>query len=116
MPTVKVTIRTNDPEIPPHEVEGFAPTHLPDSLLIVTRPHVFADGKWAERDGWCITHRPSGMHLGKVTWPTRAAALDVLDKCDQTFPAWPAAIGKVDDPATIACAYKFKVALGKLAA
>lgn len=99
-----------DSDVPRLQVETFS-GDVGDALY-VTKNHVYVDGKWAEREGWRITHAPTGKALGPNTLATRDEALALLARCDPEFPAWPLATDLPDCAATKACAYKFRVAVG----
>jgi hypothetical protein len=106
---VTVTIRANDPEILPHELDGFVP--FADCPLAVIRAQRYLDGSWQTQDGWSITHRPTGFKIGQRTWRTRKEAMLVLLACNPKFPAWSLAKGSKDDPATVACSTFFRAAM-----
>jgi hypothetical protein len=105
-----VTIRTKDATTPPHVMAGVVP--FEGSPLAVTKVAVWKRARWVELDDrYHITHIPTGWHIGGAEWKTQAAAFEVLERCEPSFPAWRLAIGKKEDPATVACAVKFKMAL-----
>lgn len=108
MMQVTVLLRTREPDVPPREAKGFVPSL--DCPLAVT-PSVHFDEtrrQWSGRGTWQITQRALGFNLGRREWSTVEEAMAVLERCDPTFAAWPLATGDKGDPATKACAVKFR--------
>lgn len=68
------------------------------------------DKRWNIRDGWVITHVPTGYSIRGKEFDTVDEALEFISRLDPQFPAWPLAIGGTDDIATIACHQKFLLA------
>lgn len=116
MTKVPVTIRTRHfPDVPPLETEGELP--YADCPLAVTRRYKWDNrtNSWDDIGRWCITHRPTGLCLTAdlYNWPSSKQAMAALNRCDPTFPAWPLCTGDKTDIATIACRFKFRVAMGE---
>lgn len=103
-----VPIASDDSTVPPYTADGLVP--FPDSPLAVTRVHIHTNSVWAERDGFCIAHRPTGLQLGSRRWSSEAEAMAVLLKCEPEFPAWP--IAGTNEGAKAACKFKFRMAHG----
>lgn len=103
---IRVTLRSRL-AAPPHVADGWIP--FVDCPLAVTNVHG-CEGGWRALSEFCITHRPTGFVCGKGEWPTIEAAMVVLLACDPTFPAWALATSDVRGAATVACAYKYRMA------
>ncbi len=110
MKRIPVILRSrDDPGVPAHETQGWVPA--PDCPLAITRVFNWKGSRWFEDKKWRVTHRPTGWGLGQNAWSTRKEAEAVLLACDPDFPAWVVCTGAKDDPATVACAVKFRAAV-----
>lgn len=116
---VSVTITPHEKTATPAQVIGYAPSDA--SPLAVTR-HLYWDKAerewflWEEGDGYCITHRPTGLNLGPGDgkglrngkpgiWYSLADAWSVLLRCEPDAPEW--SVAGTDERAREACRARF---------
>lgn len=107
--SVLVTLRTQDNTATPHQVAGTAP-HV-DSPLAVVPVHIWdkATDTWCRADGYCVTHRPTGMRL-PLDFATLELAMAALGRAMPGFPGWLMATGGPGCAATGACKAMWRVA------